>query len=125
MLPRVAPWTARSQLVLMVMSIVFVASGLMVLIEQGEPDSDIDSFPTAIYFVVVTFSTVGYGDISPVTTAGGCMASASLCIGNRDCRWLTAASLRCCYRPDLHGLGAFIDPGWCRASVYVHFKAAC
>eukprot|EP00929_Paragymnodinium_shiwhaense_P081453 TRINITY_DN4261_c0_g1_i2.p1 TRINITY_DN4261_c0_g1~~TRINITY_DN4261_c0_g1_i2.p1 ORF type:complete len:591 (+),score=132.37 TRINITY_DN4261_c0_g1_i2:84-1856(+) len=35
-----------------------------------EPRDNIDSYPKAIYFVFVTMSTVGYGDISPTTGPG-------------------------------------------------------
>jgi hypothetical protein len=35
-----------------------------------EPRDDITSLPIAVYFVMVTLTTVGFGDISPVTTGG-------------------------------------------------------
>jgi hypothetical protein len=36
---------------------------------------------TSLYFVVITFTTVGYGDVFPVTTAERIMACVGMLIG--------------------------------------------
>lgn len=40
-----------------------------------EPSSNIGSLPEALWFTIVTMTTVGYGDITPVTTEGNVAAS--------------------------------------------------
>jgi voltage-gated potassium channel len=40
------------------------------LIERHAPDNKFGRFSDAIWFCIVTLSTVGYGDVYPVTTAG-------------------------------------------------------
>ena len=35
-----------------------------------EPRDNIDSLPKAMYLIIVTISTVGYGDVTPDTTNG-------------------------------------------------------
>jgi voltage-gated potassium channel len=55
--------------------IVFVAVVLaMYFTEHGKPDSKFGSIADSIWYCVVTLSTVGYGDVYPVTTAGRMVA---------------------------------------------------
>ena len=42
----------------------------LVLAESGSPDSGIRSFGDALWYSVITLTTVGYGDLYPVTPAG-------------------------------------------------------
>ena len=42
----------------------------MLALEQGAPDANITTASDAIWYVVVTISTVGYGDQFPVTNEG-------------------------------------------------------
>ena len=48
----------------------FLALGLLVYAESFSPDATILSMKDALWYSIVTLTTVGYGDLSPVTTAG-------------------------------------------------------
>ncbi len=51
------------------LSILFVSAGLIFYAERGQ-NPDIPTFFEAFYFSVVALTTVGFGDIIPVTTSG-------------------------------------------------------
>lgn len=52
---------------------------LMYVIEKGE--NGFESIPDSIYWVIVTLTTVGYGDITPVTALGKVIASVIMVMG--------------------------------------------
>ena len=54
--------------------IIFVSSILIYVMEANNPDSPIDTLFEAVYWSIVTISTVGYGDITPTTDAGRLVA---------------------------------------------------
>jgi voltage-gated potassium channel len=62
-----------------VLSIVVVAGSLMYLIEGA--DAGFTSIPQGIYWAIVTLTTVGYGDISPITPLGRLLASVLMIMG--------------------------------------------
>jgi voltage-gated potassium channel len=62
-----------------VMIIVVIAGTLMYLIEGEE--NGFDSIPQSIYWAIVTLTTVGYGDISPITVVGKMLASVLMIMG--------------------------------------------
>jgi voltage-gated potassium channel len=62
-----------------VLSLVVVAGSIMYLVE-GEANG-FTSIPISMYWAVVTVTTVGYGDISPVTPLGRLIASALMILG--------------------------------------------
>lgn len=64
-----------------VLSIVCIESTLMYIIESGHPNSDFTSIPQAVYWGIVTITTVGYGDITPVTVLGKMLASLMMLTG--------------------------------------------
>lgn len=43
---------------------------LLVTFESADPETPITSLPLAVWYSLVTMTTVGYGDLYPVTTAG-------------------------------------------------------
>ncbi len=61
--------TMASLLVAMV-TILTISSVLMLIVESGVPDANIQTAEHAIWWALVTISTVGYGDFYPVTSAG-------------------------------------------------------
>ena len=62
-----------------VLSLVVVAGSIMYLVEG--PENGFTSIPISMYWAVVTVTTVGYGDISPVTPLGRFIASALMILG--------------------------------------------
>ena len=62
-----------------VLTLVLIIGTLMYLIE-GEA-SGFTSIPTAMYWAVVTITTVGYGDIVPRTLAGKVLAAIAMLLG--------------------------------------------
>lgn len=64
---------------LFVTTVASIVGGLMYLFE-GEA-SGFDSIPTGVYWAIVTMTTVGFGDIAPVTTTGRFLASLLMLLG--------------------------------------------
>jgi voltage-gated potassium channel len=62
-----------------VLAIVIIVGAMMYQIE-GEANG-FTSIPTAMYWAIVTVTTVGYGDISPHTVAGRILASMLMIVG--------------------------------------------
>ncbi|MCR4995423.1 MAG: ion transporter [Bacteroidales bacterium] len=66
---------------LFVLVLVICLGTLMFIIESGAPDSSFSDIGTSIYWAITTLSTVGYGDITPVTTAGRFLSSFIMLLG--------------------------------------------
>lgn len=62
-----------------VFNVVIILGSIMYLVE-GE-SSGFDSIPRSIYWAIVTLTTVGYGDISPVTSLGQAISALVMIIG--------------------------------------------
>ena len=62
------------------LSLVCVEGTAMYVLEHGA-NSGFVNIPQSIYWAIVTITTVGYGDISPVTVAGKIMASIIMLTG--------------------------------------------
>lgn len=52
-----------------IFTIIFVSAGLMHSVERGS-NQQVNTFMDAAYFSIVTLTTVGFGDIVPVTQSG-------------------------------------------------------
>ncbi len=57
-----------------------VVIGSVMYVVEGE-DAGFTSIPTSIYWAIVTITTVGYGDISPITPLGQFLASFVMLLG--------------------------------------------
>jgi voltage-gated potassium channel len=64
---------------LIVLMLVIILGSIMYLIENGE--NGFSSIPDSIYWAIVTITTVGYGDISPITPMGKFIASIIMLMG--------------------------------------------
>lgn len=64
---------------LTVLTLVVILGSVMYLVENRE--NGFSSIPESIYWAIVTITTVGYGDISPVTPMGKFVASFMMLIG--------------------------------------------
>lgn len=62
-----------------VLTLATIAGSLMYVVEGAE--SGFTSIPTSIYWAIVTLTTVGYGDISPVTPLGQFIATCIMLMG--------------------------------------------
>jgi len=63
-----------------VLSIVFVEGTVMYVLEH-DANPDFSNIPQSIYWAIVTLTTVGYGDMTPVTVLGKMMASIVMLTG--------------------------------------------
>lgn len=64
---------------LIVLMLVIILGSVMYLVEKRQ--NGFTSIPESIYWAIVTITTVGYGDITPVTTTGKFVASLIMLIG--------------------------------------------
>jgi voltage-gated potassium channel len=65
--------------ILVVLGLVIILGSIMYMVEGRE--NGFHSIPDSIYWAIVTITTVGYGDISPVTPLGKFIASIMMFIG--------------------------------------------
>jgi voltage-gated potassium channel len=70
-----------SRIVLTVFTIVFVSSGFIWAVENKINPGEFGNIMNALYFSVVTLSTVGYGDITPLSSAGKAITVAMILSG--------------------------------------------
>ena len=79
---RRALWASRHKIVVFLLGVltaVVIIGSLMYVIE-GE-QSGFTSIPVSIYWAIVTLSTVGYGDVAPITPLGQILASLVMLLG--------------------------------------------
>lgn len=72
--------TKISVFMFFILLMVCIFGSIMYIVEEGS-GAGFDSIPRGIYWAIVTLTTVGYGDISPVTPLGQLMASLIMIAG--------------------------------------------
>jgi len=65
--------------IISMLTIVIILGAIMFSIES--PESGFTSIPRSIYWAIITITTVGYGDIAPMTPTGQAVASIIMLIG--------------------------------------------
>lgn len=65
-------------LMIIILSIIF---GSIMYLAEHDSNPEFDSIPRGVYWTIVTITTVGYGDISPVTSFGQLVASCIMLMG--------------------------------------------
>lgn len=66
---------------LFVIVLVTIIGTLMYMVEGREPNTQFVDIPSSIYWAIVTLTTVGYGDITPVTTIGRFLSGLVMILG--------------------------------------------
>ncbi|MBQ9641071.1 MAG: ion transporter [Bacteroidaceae bacterium] len=66
---------------LFVIVLVTIIGTLMYMIEGQQPGTQFTDIPTSIYWAIVTMTTVGYGDITPITVAGRLLSAVVMILG--------------------------------------------
>jgi voltage-gated potassium channel len=61
--------------------VIVCVEGTIVYVLENDVNPDFHSIPQAIYWAIVTITTVGYGDVAPVTVLGKVMASIIMLTG--------------------------------------------
>ena len=64
-----------------VVVLVCILGTIMYIVESGIPYTRFTSIPTSIYWAIVTLTTVGYGDITPVTAFGKFLSGIVMILG--------------------------------------------
>jgi voltage-gated potassium channel len=59
----------------------FLGAWAVLLFEQSSPDGNIHSYPQAVWWGIVTVTTVGYGDKYPVSEGGRLVATVLMLVG--------------------------------------------
>ena len=66
---------------LFVLVLTCILGTLMFIIESGQPGSGFTDIGTSIYWAITTLSTVGYGDITPITFLGRLLSGFIMLLG--------------------------------------------
>jgi voltage-gated potassium channel len=75
---------ASSRRILVFLTFVILLSiflGALIYVVESPQNENFSSIPQSVYWSIVTITTVGYGDISPITPAGKLIASLIMLLG--------------------------------------------
>ena len=79
---QIALRSSRPKIIVFLLSVVLlvVLLGTLMYVVEGQQNG-FDNIPKSIYWSVVTLTTVGYGDVVPVTALGKLIASIIMIMG--------------------------------------------
>ena len=66
---------------LLLMGLVILSASIMHVLERDAQPDKFGSVPEAMWWAIVTLTTVGYGDVTPVTAAGRLVAGVTMVMG--------------------------------------------
>ena len=66
---------------LFVLILVVSIGTIMYMVESGAPGTQFNNIPNSIYWAIVTMTTVGYGDITPITPFGRFLSAVVMLMG--------------------------------------------
>jgi len=72
---------AKISVFLFFVLILSIILGTVMYLVEGDQDSGFTSIPRSVYWAIVTLTTVGYGDIAPITPLGQLIASLIMILG--------------------------------------------
>ncbi|MGP1272309.1 MAG: ion transporter [Phycisphaerales bacterium] len=64
-----------------VLIVILISAAVMHVVEGNAGNTDFDSMPSAMYWAVITMTTVGYGDITPITAFGKFVTATLVLVG--------------------------------------------
>lgn len=64
-----------------VLIVILIASAFMHVVESSNGNTDFESMPSVMYWAIITMTTVGYGDIIPITVVGKMTTAALVLVG--------------------------------------------
>ncbi|ULQ51914.1 ion transporter [Flavihumibacter fluvii] len=73
--------TKRITIFLAFVLLLSIMLGALVYVVESGVNEDFSSIPQSIYWAIVTITTVGYGDVSPITPLGKIIASGIMLLG--------------------------------------------
>ncbi len=78
-----ALWKARRKILIFFFAVILIAVilGAFMFVVEGKVNPSFNSIPQSIYWAIVTLTTVGYGDVTPVTHMGKILASFIMLLG--------------------------------------------
>lgn len=71
----------KIQVFLLAILLVVIVMGTLMYVIEGQQNSGFDNIPRSIYWAIITLTTVGYGDITPITPLGQMLASVIMIMG--------------------------------------------
>lgn len=71
----------KIQVFLFAILVVVIVMGSIMYVVEGQQNDGFDNIPRSIYWAIITLTTVGYGDITPITPLGQMLASIIMILG--------------------------------------------